>query len=120
MSSGARFPVLATVSDAAPLSSRALELILEIYPICRSITGNGVRETLALVARSLPLEIFEVPSGTPVFDWEVPLEWNIRDAYIADAAGGRGGDFKRRNLHVINYSVPGPSRKNHGELRPDL
>src|SRR5262245_22592923 len=120
MASGALFPGLATVSDAAPLASRALELIREIYPICRSITGNGVRETLALVARSLPLEIFEVPSGTPVFDWEVPLEWNIRDAYIADSAGCRVVDFKRHNLHVMSYSVPVRARMTLAELRPHL
>src|SRR5215470_18779350 len=114
------FPGLAAVGDCAPLAQRALQLIREIYPICRSITGNGVRETLAHVARHVPLEIFEVPSGTEVFDWEVPREWNIRDAYIADSAGRRIVDFKCHNLHVMSYSTPVRARMTLDELRPHL
>jgi len=78
----------------------------ELYPICRSITGNGLRETLRSIQQIIPVEIFEVPSGTPVFDWTVPKEWNIRDAYIKDASGKRVVDFQRSNLHVLNYSLP--------------
>src|SRR5271154_1013168 len=64
-------------------------LIAELYPICRSITGNGFRETLQAIRRHVPLEVHEVPSGTPVFDWIVPKEWNIRDAYIKNSRGER-------------------------------
>src|ERR1017187_3638017 len=81
-------------------------LIAELYPICRSITGNGFRETLQAIRLYIPLEISEVPTGTEVFDWIVPKEWNIRDAYIKDATGKRVVDFQRSNLHVLNYSIP--------------
>ena len=77
-----------------------------LYPICRSITGNGIRETLRLIGERVPLRIFEVPTGTQVFDWTVPKEWNIRDAYVKDSTGKRVIDFQKNNLHVVNYSVP--------------
>ncbi|GET37301.1 DUF4910 domain-containing protein [Microseira wollei] len=82
------------------------QLIAELYPICRSITGNGVRETLRILQKYIPLEIHEVPSGTQVFDWTVPQEWNIKDAYIKNARGERVVDFRQSNLHVVSYSVP--------------
>lgn len=80
--------------------------IEDLFPICRSITGNGIRQTLSRIGRRIPLEIFEVPSGTSVFDWTVPKEWNIRDAFVKDARGTKVIDFQRSNLHVLNYSVP--------------
>ncbi len=80
--------------------------ISELYPICRSITGDGLRETLRRIQERIPIKIHEVPSGTPVFDWTVPREWNIRDAYVKNSRGDRVIDFKRSNLHVVNYSVP--------------
>lgn len=82
------------------------ELIKELYPICRSITGNGVRETLSILKKHIPLDINEVPSGTEVFDWKVPKEWNIKDAYIKNSKGERIVDFKKSNLHVLSYSTP--------------
>jgi aminopeptidase-like protein len=82
------------------------ELAAKIFPICRSITGNGVRETLREIALHIALDVQEVASGTAVFDWVVPREWNIRDAYIKDARGQKIVDFKRSNLHVMSYSVP--------------
>ncbi|MFI5323860.1 MAG: DUF4910 domain-containing protein, partial [Thermodesulfobacteriota bacterium] len=80
--------------------------IEELYPICRSITGDGTRETLRCIANHVPIEIHEVPSGTTAFDWTVPKEWNIRDAYIKNQAGERVVDFRKSNLHVLNYSSP--------------
>src|SRR3984957_5119189 len=77
----------------------------ELYPICRSITGDGIRHTLERIGKRIPLQISEVPTGTEVFDWTVPKEWNIRDAYIKDASGARIVDFQRSNLHVLNYST---------------
>lgn len=81
-------------------------LITELYPLCRSITGEGVRETLRVLQGHIPLQIHEVPSGTPVLDWVVPKEWNIRDAYVKDAKGRKVIDFQRSNLHVAGYSLP--------------
>ncbi|MGB0086757.1 MAG: DUF4910 domain-containing protein [Rhodomicrobiaceae bacterium] len=81
-------------------------LAARIYPICRSITGDGVRETLRILAGQIDLNVVEVPSGTPVFDWTVPREWNIREAYIQNASGERIVDFRDHALHVLNYSVP--------------
>ena len=78
----------------------------ELYPICRSITGDGVRQSLTLVARRLDVQQHEVPSGTAVFDWQVPDEWNIRDAYIKDPGRRKIADFIVCNLHVLQYSTP--------------
>jgi aminopeptidase-like protein len=82
------------------------ELIRELYPLCRSLTGDGVRETLRILARHVPLEIHEVPSGTQVFDWTVPREWNLREAWIATRDGRRVVDARDSNLHVVSYSTP--------------
>jgi aminopeptidase-like protein len=81
-------------------------LAAEIFPICRSITGDGVRETLGILSNHIPIQMHEVASGTPVFDWVVPREWNIRDAYVKTSDGTKIIDFAQSNLHVLNYSVP--------------
>jgi aminopeptidase-like protein len=88
------------------LGREMYQLIAELYPICRSITGNGVRQTLGRLQRLIPLTIQEVPTGTRVFDWTVPPEWNIRDAYVKNSRGERVIDFQKSNLHVVNYSTP--------------
>ena len=97
------------MQDIGTLNSNGEELyafIRRLYPICRSITGNGVRQTLAVIQEYIQLQIHEVPSGTKVFDWIVPKEWNIHDAYIKDSSGRKIVDFQKSNLHVVNYSVP--------------
>ena len=83
-----------------------LDLIEKLFPICRSITGDGVRETLAIINEVIPVEVSEIPTGTRVFDWEVPREWNVREAYIENSAGERIVDFEDHNLHLMSYSVP--------------
>jgi aminopeptidase-like protein len=96
------------------------DFMAEIYPICRSITGQGVRETLRRIQKRIPLVVHEVPSGTKVFDWTVPLEWNISDAHISDRSGTRVVDFKNHNLHVMSYSIPVREKMHLDELKPHL
>jgi aminopeptidase-like protein len=95
-------------------------LVRELYPLCRSITGDGVRETLRRVAAHIDLETHEVPSGTPVLDWVVPPEWNVRDAWIKDADGKKLVDFQTCNLHLVSYSVPFRGRLTAAELDDHL
>ena len=97
-----------------------LRLMTDLFPICRSITGAGARETLGILKRHIPLEVHEVPSGTRVFDWTVPKEWNIRDAYVRDSRGEKVIDFRRSNLHVVSYSVPVRKKMPLAELRSHL
>src|SRR5262245_31712320 len=92
--------------ESASIGSAMHSLVAELYPICRSITGDGVRRTLEIVGQHVPVTTTEVPSGTQAFDWTVPREWNIRDAYVMNARGERLIDFQRSNLHVLNYSTP--------------
>lgn len=91
---------------AADRGQRLYSLVSDLYPICRSITGNGVRESLRTIGDQIPLQIREVASGTRVFDWTIPREWNIRDAYVKNSRGERVIDFRACNLHVMSYSVP--------------
>ncbi len=93
----------------------------DLYPICRSITGAGVRETLSYIGNILPgLKIHEVASGTQVFDWTVPNEWSIREAFVKDEFGNKVIDFKKHNLHVVGYSVPVDEIMNLDELQAHL
>jgi aminopeptidase-like protein len=91
-----------------------------LYPLCRSISGNGVRATLDILGETLPIERRGVPSGTQAFDWTVNDEWNVRDAYIADQQGRRVVDFRRHSLHLVGYSVPVRATLTLSELRPHL
>jgi aminopeptidase-like protein len=97
-------------------------LVEDLYPICRSITGDGVRRTLDRIERDLPAPLLrsEVPTGTKVLDWTIPNEWNIRDASIADRDGDRVVDFNVSNLHVVSYSMPVRARMSREELLPHL
>ena len=106
--------------DIPAIGRELHERIRRLYPINRSISGDGVRETLRVIADEIELQTIEVPSGTKVFDWTVPREWNIRDAYIKSRDGTRIVDFKASNLHVVSYSVPVHARLTLLELRPHL
>jgi aminopeptidase-like protein len=92
-------------------------LASRLYPICRSITGDGVRETFGILREHIPVEVREVATGTQVFDWTVPKEWNIRDAWIKNEAGEKIVDFKQCNLHVLSYSVPVRAKLSLDELK---
>jgi aminopeptidase-like protein len=95
-------------------------LVERLYPICRSITGDGVRQTLDIIGEHIELKRHEIPTGTQVLDWTIPQEWNIRDAYVADGDGNRVIDFQALNLHVVGYSVPVSERMSLDELRGHL
>src|ERR671912_377581 len=101
----------------ADTAKEIFHLIERLYPICRSITGNGVRQTLRILQEYIPLTIREVPSGTRVFDWTVPKEWNIKDAYIKNSKGEKLVDFQNSNLHVLNYSLPIHEKVSLDELK---
>ena len=95
-------------------------LVRELYPLTRSITGPGLRATVKRMGAIVPLEVTEVRSGTPVFDWSVPEEWSIEDAYIEHESGRRFGELRRSNLHMVGYSIPVDTTMTLAELRPHL
>ncbi|MXV99920.1 MAG: DUF4910 domain-containing protein [Holophagales bacterium] len=97
-----------------------MDLAAELYPIRRSLTGDGVRATLERIARRIPLQVHELPTGTPVLDWTVPREWNPREAWIRDPSGRRVVDFADHELHLVGYSVPVHRQLPLNELRPHL
>jgi aminopeptidase-like protein len=106
--------------DPAEVGAAMHALAERLYPLPRSLTGDGVRETLRIVGEQIPLTTTEVPTGTPALDWSVPREWNLRDAYIADRRGRRIVDARRLSLHVVGYSVPIRARMSLEALRPHL
>jgi aminopeptidase-like protein len=113
------------MSSLNPMTSaergRAMHaLATRLFPVCRSITGPGVRETLRVLGETIPLAIHEVPTGTAVFDWTVPKEWIIREAFVEDRDGRRVIDFRRNNLHVVGYSAPVDRRVSREELQEHL
>ena len=109
-------------AGAAPRTEAAemYALVERLVPICRSITGEGVRETLAILWEHVPLEVREVPSGTRVLDWTVPKKWNVRDAWVRTLDGRRVIDFRESNLHLVGYSLPVRARVTLGELKRHL
>lgn len=106
--------------DRAKLGADLHQFARELFPICRSITGDGLRQTLAAIGKRIPLQISEVPTGTQVLDWTIPKEWNIRDAYIKGPDGQRVVDFRKCNLHVLNCSAPIQAKMPLSELKPHL
>jgi len=107
-------------SAPKPIGQALYRLVADLYPLCRSITGSGVRETLSMLRRLIELKIHQVPSGTEVFDWTVPKEWNIRDAYIRDGSGKKIVDFKKSNLHIVGYSAQVHTKLSLAELKKHL
>jgi aminopeptidase-like protein len=105
---------------AADIGEDIYQFASEIFPLCRSITGPGVRGTLERIAAYVPLDICEVPTGTQVFDWTIPREWSIRDAYVRDRSGRKIIDFGANNLHLLNYSVPVEKKVPLDELKQHL
>jgi aminopeptidase-like protein len=103
--------------DDDGIGDQIFALAAEIFPICRSITGDGVRDTLRHLARHIELAVHEVPTGTQVFDWSIPPEWTLRDAWIKNAAGQRIVDLRTSNLHVLNYSRPVHAKISLDELK---
>ncbi|MBD2247152.1 DUF4910 domain-containing protein [Nostoc sp. FACHB-888] len=87
------------------ISCEMYQLISDMYPICRSITGDGLRKTLNIIKQHIPLDIHDIPTGTQVFDWTIPKEWNIRDAFIKNSQGEKIVNFHQSNLHIVNYSI---------------
>lgn len=107
--------------DVSGIGKRIYSLIGDLFYICRSITGNGVRQTLKQLLEILPgLKVIEVPSGTKVFDWTVPDEWNIKDAWVKDSKGKKVIDFQKSNLHIVNYSIPFRGEMTLEELKKHL
>jgi aminopeptidase-like protein len=106
--------------DMESVGTVLYECAAELYPLCRSLTGDGLRETLRRLQRLVPLTLHEVPTGTAVFDWTVPKEWNIRDAWVKNTRGQRVIDFQRSNLHVVSYSAPVHRHMSLAELKPHL
>jgi aminopeptidase-like protein len=111
---------IGTEINIGDISQKMYKLVSDLYPICRSITGDGVRETLALVQQEIPLDIHEIKTGTSVFDWTIPKEWNIRDAYIKNSQGEKVVDFKKLNLHVLGYSIPVHQKISLAELKKHI
>jgi aminopeptidase-like protein len=110
----------ATEGSPADVGAEMLAFMADVFPFCRSITGNGLRSTLQRIGETVPVELTEVPTGTTVLDWTIPKEWNVRDAWVADADGRRVVDFQDSNLHVLNYSAPVRTRLSLEQLRPHL
>src|SRR5262245_29448921 len=102
--------------DPAAVGTELHAEVRELYPICRSITGDGLRASLRLLQRRIPLQLHEVPTGTQVFDWVIPREWNLKSARLLGPDGQVVVDAAQLNLHVLNYSVPHRAKISREEL----
>jgi aminopeptidase-like protein len=112
--------LLSTEREREAIGQDLSALIARLYPICRSKTGNGVRETMRIIDEFAGLEMHEVPSGSQAYDWTVPKEWNVTDAWVSDSRGRRVIDFRQSNLHLLGYSIPVHRKMSLAELRPHL
>jgi aminopeptidase-like protein len=110
-------PAISNIKSSDTLGKQMHAMMEELYPLCRSITGAGTIQTLNIIKKHIPLTIHKIPTGIRAFDWTVPKEWNIRDAYIKDAQGNKVVDFADSNLHVLNYSIPVHKQVTLHELR---
>jgi aminopeptidase-like protein len=113
-------PINSSIDNPQQIGQELYGLMSDLYPICRSITGDGVRKTLHILQQYIPLELHEVPTGTDVFDWTVPKEWNVRDAYVKNDRGEKVIDFQVSNLHLLNYSTPIHERMSLARLQEHL
>jgi len=102
------------------ISKKLYRHVAELFPICRSITGEGLRTTLRYISQHIPLDITEVPTGTRVLDWEIPPEWNVRSASLKTLCGRTIVDFSQNNLHLMNYSMPFDGIISRAELEEHL
>ena len=102
------------------IGARMDDFVRRLFPICRSITGNGARKTLDILSELIPIDRYEIPTGTHVFDWDVPREWNIREAWIKNSSGEKIVDFANTNLHILSYSIPLHKHVSLGELKEHL
>ena len=109
-----------TAASAAAQGREIYGLIQQLFPLPRCITGAGLRATVRRLGALIPLQVVEVPSGTQVFDWIVPDEWSIDEAYIEHESGRRFGNYRDSNLHLVGYSTPVDATMTLAELRPHL
>lgn len=114
------FSELSSAATDEEMGQKIYAMIAELFPIHRSSTGNGVRQTLKWISEKIPLEIHEVPTGTQVLDWVVPKEWNIKDAYVKNSKGERVIDYHKSNIHVVNTSIPVKTTMNLAQLKEKL
>lgn len=108
------------IDKTSTIGEEMYQMMDDLYPICRSITGDGVRKTHEIIRKQIQLKTHEVPTGTQVFDWVIPKEWNIRDAYVINPKGEKIIDFKKSNIHVLNYSIPIRAKMSLEEIKPHL
>jgi aminopeptidase-like protein len=108
------------LSDQEATRREFIEDIQTLFPLCRSVTGEGLRQSLAFLRKYVDLTLEEVPTGTTVLDWKIPPEWTIRDAYIKDLTGTRVVDFQKSNLNIVQYSIPVRCRMTLEELTDHL
>ena len=112
--------VSSSILDSSNIGQELHQLMSRLFPLCRSLTGDGLRQSLSVLQEFVPIRICAVPSGTSCFDWVVPDEWNIRDAFIEDSNDNKVIDFKNSNLHVVNYSIPVDCKMTLAELKEHL